>query len=362
MRSRFALTLSAYLGYQNANIGITPISAMCKSGASCCLLLRFRVLQSATSVLQYLSYSRKCIATLKQCGLRQTVDRLDVHLALLRLPHDPLEKMNPERQNNATESRPRRSKRRRVQDSAAGPSKVPVPAPTREDASSTRASTGGQAEQVSEEIAEDDLCPICQLLLYRPIVTQCNHAMCESCMAHWADVSVTSQMTIVDVDEEPAAFNPVSGVEAKCPMCRTRTSATLNAARSQHLSSKYPITWQERQAEEQAGDNAAGGEGTIQTIIVYIGNRHQLVSDSSDANVHEWTFFVKPSRTDIIEEVQILLVSYGVHEGAVPMPLTHSQHPTFKPSRIIRTRAPYAIKRYGWGYFTIQAYVILKAG
>ncbi|RMY56397.1 hypothetical protein D0865_03671 [Hortaea werneckii] len=194
----------------------------------------------------------------------------------------------------------------------------------------------------TEQIDADDQCPICHLLLYRPVVTQCNHAMCESCMAHWADVSVTSQMKIVDVDEEPSEFNPVSGVEAKCPMCRTATSASLNEARSEQLRVRYPSIWEERRVEEEGDLSRNAAE--IQTITVYIGNRHTLVRDAEDANVHEWTFFVRPSRTDIIEEVQILL------------------HPTFRPSRIIRQRPPYAIKRYGWGYFTVQAYVILKAG
>ncbi|GAB1743878.1 hypothetical protein NU219Hw_g929t1 [Hortaea werneckii] len=194
----------------------------------------------------------------------------------------------------------------------------------------------------TEEIDADDQCPICHLLLYRPVVTHCNHAMCESCMAHWADVSVTSQMKIVDVDEEPSEFNPVSGVEAKCPMCRTATSASPDQRRNERLRARYPITWDERKVEEEGDLNKNAAE--IQTITVYIGNRHALVRDAEDANVHEWTFFVRPSRTDIIEEVQILL------------------HPTFRPSRIIRQRPPYSIKRYGWGYFTIQAYVILKAG
>lgn len=160
----------------------------------------------------------------------------------------------------------------------------------------------------NEPIEEDDLCPICQLLLYRPVKTHCNHALCESCMAHWADVSVTSQMPIVDVDEEPADFNAVSGVEARCPMCRTLTSASLDSPRAEQLATKYPRAWQNRHVEEQAdrGKGTSGGE--IQTITVYIGNRHVLTQDAEDDNVHEWTFFVKPSRTDIVEEVQIFLV------------------------------------------------------
>jgi hypothetical protein len=38
-----------------------------------------------------------------------------------------------------------------------------------------------QAEEDDETVHEDDLCPICQLLLFRPVTTLCNHTLCESC-------------------------------------------------------------------------------------------------------------------------------------------------------------------------------------
>ena len=195
-----------------------------------------------------------------------------------------------------------------------------------------------------EEISEDDICPICQLLLCNPVTTQCNHTLCESCMATWAEVSVTTQMRIVDVDEEAVPFNPVSGLEARCPMCRTETTASLNQARSAKLGEDYPNAYTERQAEE--ADSRANREGDeIQTLTLSIGNRHRLIAPASEnGNKHEWTFFVRPSRTGIVEEVHIHL------------------HPTFRPPRIIRTRPPYEIRRVGWGYFTIVAYVMLKPG
>lgn len=122
-------------------------------------------------------------------------------------------------------------------------------------------------------------------------------------MAHWADVSISSQMTIVDVDEEPVAFDAVSGLEAKCPMCRTQTTASLDLRRGRTLAAKYPMTGAERRDEEEDGWDG----GRIQTLTVYVGNRHRRV-EAENPNKHEWTFFVRPSRTDIIEEVQIQLV------------------------------------------------------
>lgn len=163
-------------------------------------------------------------------------------------------------------------------------------------------------------------------------------------MATWADVSVMTQMQIVDVDEVAVPFNAVSGLEARCPMCRTQTSANLDETRMAQLKDNYPITYTERETEHQA--ERTNGEGDeIQTLTLSIGNRHHIVTPSIyDVDTHEWTFFVRPSRTDIIEEVQILL------------------HPTFRPPRIIKQRPPYEVRREGWGYFTITAYIILKAG
>lgn len=195
---------------------------------------------------------------------------------------------------------------------------------------------------MSESIQADDLCPVCQLLLYRPVTTQCQHTLCESCMAIWADVSVNTQMEIVEVDEQPVAFNPISGLQARCPMCRTQTSASINNNRVKELKRKYGQAYAERQAEEEADQANISGD-QVQTLTLSIGNKHESI-DSNNPNKHQWTFFVRPSRTDIIEEVHIHL------------------HQTFRPPRIIRTRAPYEVTRKGWGTFTVLAYVMLKPG
>lgn len=126
-------------------------------------------------------------------------------------------------------------------------------------------------------------------------------------MAHWADVSVTTQMTIVSLDEEPSDFDPIQ-VEANCPMCRRPTTASLNTQLAEQLSARYPLTYSERRADEQASE-ADGSESAIETLTLYIGNKHRLIRPAEDSsNRHEWTFFVRPSRTDIIKEVQILIV------------------------------------------------------
>ncbi|GAB7323123.1 hypothetical protein MBLNU13_g05629t1 [Cladosporium sp. NU13] len=197
-----------------------------------------------------------------------------------------------------------------------------------------------------EEINDDDLCPICQMLLHEPVTTTCRHTLCRFCMATWASTSQEAPMTIVDVDSEPVPFDAVSGLEARCPMCRTLTSALPDAQRDATLRSRYPQTWTQRYRETAAEQNTESS-GSIQTITVHIGNRHTLIPPREGElaeNQHEWVFFVKPSRTDIIKEVHIHL------------------HPTFRQNHVIKTRAPYSISRIGWGHFTITARVVLKAG
>ncbi|GAB7363942.1 hypothetical protein MBLNU230_g4504t1 [Neophaeotheca triangularis] len=155
-------------------------------------------------------------------------------------------------------------------------------------------------------------------------------------------MAIPRTMTIISVDEEPPAPSTSTGLETKCPMCRTQTSAIPDGALASQLRQTYPKLYTEREAEETRNPPVSLVEN-IQPLTLAIGNRHSKVSTPNNV-FHYWTFFVTPNRTDIIEEVQILL------------------HPTFRPSKIIRQRPPYKISRRGWGTFVIVAAVILKAG
>ncbi|KAL1618263.1 hypothetical protein SLS56_010627 [Neofusicoccum ribis] len=191
------------------------------------------------------------------------------------------------------------------------------------------------------EVAADDLCPVCHLLLHRPVRTTCGHELCRFCMARWADVSAASAMTVVPLEDSAITAAAASAVEARCPMCRTVTTAAPDAGRERQLRARYPGRWAEREREE-GGEEDGGGE--VQAVTVWLGNTHGAVEDDGDGNSHEWTFFVRVSDEDVVQEVQIDLDS------------------TFQPPSVVRTAPPFEVTRIGWGVFTVEAYVVLKEG
>lgn len=163
------------------------------------------------------------------------------------------------------------------------------------------------AKEEPEVIEHDDICPICVCLLYQPVRTTCGHTLCATCMAIWAEV-ISRQMEIVGLDDAPMTLLP-SEMESGCPMCRTLTTAGPDRRREGALRRKYPRSYRDREREERTAIEDDPTE-SVETLTLYIGNTHKLVkSDGSDSrNNHNWSFFVRPSRTDFIEEVQIFLV------------------------------------------------------
>ncbi|KAF2629047.1 hypothetical protein BU25DRAFT_490168 [Macroventuria anomochaeta] len=185
-----------------------------------------------------------------------------------------------------------------------------------------------EASTSSEDIAHDDICPICQLLLFTPVRTRCNHLLCASCMAQWADASTTNQIEHsswdVDLADFDPNYDPIYDLEANCPMCRTHIIASPDHTLAKQL---------------EVGQNGVEG------VMILIGNKHRLIRGGDDANQHDWTFFVRTSRSELIEEVRVKL------------------HPPFRPPRVVLRCAPYEVRRLGWGYFTLtlETEIIFKA-
>lgn len=181
---------------------------------------------------------------------------------------------------------------------------------TKEETKPESSSHQGQNSN-NEVLAHDDLCAICHALLYRPVTTKCNHTMCESCMNLWAEISINQQLAIVSLNEHSMTVHP-SELEIKCPMCRTTSTATADPNREVWLRGQYPQTYHLRGVEERAAIENDFAD-SVDTLTMFIGNTHQLVKQDEDdddesPNKHNWKFFVRASRHDLIEEVQIFLV------------------------------------------------------
>ncbi|KAK6538943.1 hypothetical protein TWF694_010493 [Orbilia ellipsospora] len=174
-----------------------------------------------------------------------------------------------------------------------------------------------ETTQLEADIPHDDLCPICRHLLHRPVITQCSHTLCEPCMAEWADVSVTSQMTPIPLTSpESADFNMLA-ISAKCPMCRTLTSAQRSEEVEERVKSRYPEIYAQRE-EEYTRDESLK-DVSIVSLVVYVGNTAKLVegSGSGERKFYDWEFFVTVSDTSVVNEVEILLVSQPALLGRV---------------------------------------------
>ena len=138
-------------------------------------------------------------------------------------------------------------------------------------------------------------------------------------MEHWAEMSAAGTV-IMDPDEtiiSPLSVDlqspvgvttthPVDVVEARYPpmsvdMLQQASFHTLYQALH---SSAFGTS-----SRAVEGTDFGNGEMTsrVQNLVVYIGNRHAMLT-TMDRLKHDWTFFVRPSRTGVIEEIQIQLV------------------------------------------------------
>lgn len=135
-------------------------------------------------------------------------------------------------------------------------------------------------------------------------------------MAQWADASSTNQIEHSSLDVHLADFDPnydpSYDLEANCPMCRTRTSASPDKPLARQLEAKYPVTYAERRVEEEVDRGSRVGQDGLEGVMILIGNKHRLIRNPGSSNVHLWTFFVRTSRPELIKEVHLYLVSFKV--------------------------------------------------
>lgn len=167
-------------------------------------------------------------------------------------------------------------------------------------------------------------------------------------MEQWALASQTVPVHPSSLDMDMRDFDPdydpAYELEARCPMCRTLTTAQADVPLARALEANYPQTYVERHSEEETARVTASGEG-VESVTILIGNRHQLVGGRDEpGNKHDWTFFVRLSRLDLVSHVKLIL------------------HPTFQPPSLVLRDPPFEVRRLGWGYFNVSATVVLKEG
>lgn len=113
----------------------------------------------------------------------------------------------------------------------------------------------------------------------------------------------------VNLEDFDPNYDPTYDLEANCPMCRTRTTASPDESLARNLEKKYPEMYAERRVEEEIDRGSRVGQDGVEGVMILIGNKHRLVRGAQDANQHDWTFFVRTSRPELVEEVRIELVS-----------------------------------------------------
>jgi len=122
-------------------------------------------------------------------------------------------------------------------------------------------------------------------------------------------MSATTQSSDDDVNEEVllGGFEDDGDAletEVSCPMCRTLTKAALHAETREMLVERYPVLYEERRVREEAERGVSEG---VEKMTVLVGNKHALVA--AEGNKHDWTFFVKFSKPEMVRSVEVRLVS-----------------------------------------------------
>ncbi|CAF0867275.1 unnamed protein product [Didymodactylos carnosus] len=143
---------------------------------------------------------------------------------------------------------------------------------------------------------------------------------------------------------------------SECPLClkllcepittNSTSQMKVNTILHNLLQIRYTNEYAERRKEIEQDRH----ENELLIIIkkcLIIGNHHEMITtDNRSSNKHCWTLFIRFDEDDeddiddFIKEVQIDL------------------HPTFSPARLILNKAPYRVRRIGWGVFRIGIKII----
>lgn len=203
-----------------------------------------------------------------------------------------------------------------------------------------RQAFGGLSTHNQEKPNTGDKCPICSSLLSTPITTECGHTFCQSCI-RWADLSVASTgLVTISLDSEGDDYHVI------CPLCANVTGAAIDSDCQRRIKTTYPNLY--RLSRWCLPNHQNENFPLIENLTLDIGNTHRIKHVTAPQmihrNRHDWTFFVRPSKPDLVAEVKVTL------------------HESFKEPVVILTNPPFEVRKFGWGMFNIRADVVLKPG
>jgi hypothetical protein len=189
---------------------------------------------------------------------------------------------------------------------------------------------------VNSVVHEDELCPKCKNIPLEPITSTCGHSFCATCMADSENKALVLVFEPLELDGHARGEAMIEnfGRPHPCPVCGVLARFYHDIAREKQLQQAWPLASADRAEHGSISNDVAG------IITITMGNWHELVAEHK----HHWSFFVKPNRTDVISEVHFHL------------------HESFEHPHKIMKKPPYMIHCKGWGFFTIEIDVILKAG
>ncbi|KAL6061274.1 Transcriptional regulator, Sir2 family protein [Balamuthia mandrillaris] len=133
----------------------------------------------------------------------------------------------------------------------------------------------------------------------------------------------------------------------------TETTATVERTSDKSSKKRQRKDKEKEKKSEREKESSKKAATLALPSQLLVGNKHELVrSSSGEDNRHKWTMFV-----GLPDE----LVQKGLKAEDMIERVEYDLHPTFSPSKISVPKAPYELKRLGWGYFDVGVTVYWRS-
>ncbi|CAD8075822.1 unnamed protein product [Paramecium sonneborni] len=179
-------------------------------------------------------------------------------------------------------------------------------------------------------------CPICLNIAVDPIqLSICKHIFCSPCFIDLLDYNNQSY---------------------RCPLCRQNylknEPLIVNKDLATKIKDSNPELYAQRQ--QQIIQQQMMLPNQIKVSVVY-GNYYQRIN-TQDKNMNQWDLIVKMEYNKSSD--QIALKNFDLNNMIESV--TYYLHETFKPNVVTVQKAPFQLKRLGWGVFNIPILIKFK--